>query len=73
MRSSSNEQPMDRDHVLSKSAVVGIAVVGTVLAFVIGAHAGALLNGRVMNQSVGHVPMPVMGSPGASPVHTHVR
>jgi len=59
--------------VASTSAILGIALAGTLLAFVIGAQAGSLLNGRVMNQSVGHVPMPVMGSPGASPVHTHVR
>ncbi|MBX3231048.1 MAG: hypothetical protein KIT84_36925 [Labilithrix sp.] len=64
---------MGSSKVASKSAVLGIAVVGTVLAFVIGAQAGALLNGRVMNQSVGAVPMPVMGSAGSSPVHTHVR
>ena len=61
-------------NVASKSAIIGIAVVGTVLAFVIGAEAGNILNGRVMNnQSVGSVPMPVMGSPVGSPVHTHVR
>lgn len=59
--------------VASKSAIFGIAIVGTVLAFAIGAQAGALLNGRVGAFSVGRVPMPVMGSPGASPVHTHVR
>jgi len=54
------------NNVASKSAVVGIAVVGTLLAFVIGAQAGNVLNGRVMNnQSV--------GSPVGSPVHTHVR
>lgn len=59
--------------VFSKTAVLGIALAGTVLAFVVGAQAGTMLNGRVMSQSVGLVPMPVMGSPGASPVHTHVR
>ena len=67
MRSSSSSK------VVSKSAILGLAVAGTLLAFVVGAQAGALLNGRVMSQSVGHVPMPVMGSPGSSPVHTHVR
>lgn len=56
----------------SKSAVLGIAIVGTVLAFAIGAQAGALLNGRVGAFSVASVPMPVMGSPG-TPVNTHVR
>jgi hypothetical protein len=59
--------------VMSKSAVVGIAIVGTVLAFVIGAQAGSILNGRVMQVSVGRVPMPVMGSPASSPVYSHVR
>lgn len=59
--------------VASKSAVLGIAIAGTLLAFVVGAQAGTLLNHRVMSQSVGAVPMPVMGSPVASPVHTHVR
>lgn len=63
----------ENSKVASKSAILGIALAGTVLAFVVGAQAGTLLNGRVMSQSVGHVPMPVMGSPGASPVHTHVR
>jgi hypothetical protein len=68
MRSSNRNR-----NVASKSAVLAIAAAGTLLAFVLGAHAGALLNGQVMSQSVGHVPYPVMGSPGASPVHTHVR
>jgi hypothetical protein len=59
--------------VASKSAVLGIAIIGTVLAFMLGAQAGNILNGRVASQSVGAVPMTVMGAPGASPVHTHVR
>jgi len=60
--------------VASRSAVVGIAVVGTLLAFLVGAQAGTVLNSRVMNVSVGAVPMPIMGSTGAgSHVNTHVR
>lgn len=51
-------------NMASKSAIIGLAVVGTVLAFIIGAQAGTILNGRLM---------PAMGNPGSSPVHTHVR
>lgn len=64
---------MRSSRMATKSAVVAIALAGTVVAFVVGAHAGALLNGRVMAVSVGRTPMPVVANPKASPVHTHVR
>lgn len=57
----------------TKSAIVAIALMGTVAAFAVGAQAGAILNGRVMNISVAHVPMPVAASPQGSPVNGHVR
>lgn len=57
----------------TKSAVIAIALVGTAAAFIVGAQAGAILNGRVMAISVAHVPMPVFASPAGSPVNGHVR
>ena len=57
----------------TKSAVIGIALVGTLAAFAVGAQAGALLNGRVMAISVARVPMPVVASPQGSPVNGHIR
>lgn len=60
-----------RSRAVTKSVVVAIALAGTVVAFVIGAQAGALLNGRVMAVSVAHVPMPAMAN--ATPVHSHVK
>ncbi len=57
----------------TKSAVIAIALAGTLAAFVVGAQAGALLNGRVMAISVAHVPMPVVAAPQGSPVSGHVR
>ena len=57
----------------TKSAVIAIALVGTAAAFVVGAQAGAVLNGRVMAISVARVPMPVVASPQGSPVTGHVR
>jgi hypothetical protein len=57
----------------TKSAVVGLALLGTAFAFSAGAYAGAALNGRVMAISVAHVPMPVLANPKGSPVNTHVR
>jgi hypothetical protein len=61
-------------NVATKSTVIAIAVAGTLGAFVMGAHAGAALNGRVMAISVAHVPMPLLADPAhGSPVHTHVR
>jgi hypothetical protein len=57
----------------TKSAVVAIALVGTVAAFAIGAQAGAILNGRVMGMSVARVPMPIANSPVGSPVNGHGR
>lgn len=57
----------------TKSAVIAIALVGTAAAFIVGAQAGAILNGRVMGMSVARVPMPVFASPGGSPVNGHVR
>jgi hypothetical protein len=62
-----------RSQTLNKSVVVALALVGTALAFVAGARAGALLNGRVMAVSVARVPMPVIASDKGSPVNTHVR
>ncbi|MBX3204198.1 MAG: hypothetical protein KF764_03965 [Labilithrix sp.] len=52
-----------RSRVATKSAVVALALAGTAAAFIVGAQAGALLNGRVMAISVARVPMPVMASP----------
>jgi hypothetical protein len=62
-----------RSHVATKSAVFALALAGTAVAFVIGAQAGTLLNGRVMAVSVARVPMPLLASPIASPVNGHVR
>lgn len=59
--------------VANQSAVIALALVGTAVAFIAGAQAGALLNGRVMAVSVARIPMPVMASPKPSPVNTHVR
>jgi hypothetical protein len=59
--------------VATKSAVIAIALAGTALAFLVGAQAGATLNGRVMAISVARVPMPVVATPNGSPVNTHVR
>ena len=55
------------------SAIVAIALVGTLAAFVVGAQAGSILNGRVMAISVARVPMPVVAAPQGSPVTGHVR
>lgn len=57
----------------TKSVVLAIALVGTAAAFVVGAQAGAILNGKVMAISVARVPMPVVASPQGSPVSAHVR
>jgi hypothetical protein len=62
-----------RSRAANKSVVIAIALAGTVAAFVVGAQAGALLNGRVMAVSVARVPMPVMASPKSSPVNSHVK
>ena len=62
-----------RSGVATKSAVIALALAGTAVAFIIGAQAGALLNGRVMTLSVARVPMPVIASPKSSPVNGHVR
>lgn len=59
--------------VATKSAVIALALAGTALAFLVGAQAGAILNGRVMAVSVARVPMPVMANPATTPAHTHVR
>ncbi|MBX3189025.1 MAG: hypothetical protein KF819_18535 [Labilithrix sp.] len=48
-----------RSRVATKSAVIALALLGTAAAFLVGAHAGAALNGRVMSISVARVPMPV--------------
>jgi hypothetical protein len=61
------------NNTATKSAVIAIALIGTVAAFAVGAHAGALLNGRVMAISVARVPMPVVAQPQGSPVSGHVR
>ena len=57
----------------TKSAVIAMALVGTAAAFVVGAQAGAVLNGRVMAISVARVSMTVVASPQSSPVNGHVR
>jgi len=63
-----------RGNVATKSTVIAIAIAGTAGAFVMGAHAGAALNGRVMAISVARVPMPILADPSrSSPVNTHVR
>ncbi len=62
-----------RSQVATKSAVVAIALLGTAAAFMVGAQAGALLNGRVMAISVARVPMPVVAQPQPSPVSGHIR
>jgi hypothetical protein len=62
-----------RSTVATKSAVIGLALLGTAGAFVLGAQAGATLNGRVMAISVARVPMPVLANPKSGPVNTHVR
>jgi hypothetical protein len=59
--------------VITKTFVVGLALLGTLAAFSVGAQAGALLNGRVMAVSVARVPMPVLANPRGSAVNTHVR
>jgi len=59
--------------VATKSAVIALALVGTLAAFAVGAQAGATLNGRVMAISVARVPMPIVAAPEGSPVNTHVR
>ena len=62
-----------RSKVATKSAVIALALLGTAAAFLVGAQAGAALNGRVMTISVAKVPMPVIANPKGSPVNTHVR
>jgi hypothetical protein len=57
----------------TKSAVIALALLGTAAAFIVGAQAGAVLNGRVMAISVARVPMPLVASPQGSPVNGHVR
>lgn len=62
-----------RSKVATKSAVIVLALAGTAAAFIVGAQAGAILNGRVMAVSVARVPMPLIANPKPSPVNTHVR
>lgn len=62
-----------RSKVASRSSLLAIALTGAALAFFLGARAGSALNGRVMAVSVARVPMPLVGNPVTSPVHTHVR
>ena len=59
--------------VATKSAVIAFALAGTAIAFVIGAQAGAALNGRVMQISVARVPMPALARPESSPAAGSVR
>ena len=61
-----------RSKLAFTGSVVAIAFFAS-FAFFVGARAGAALNGRVMAVSVARVPMPLLASPGSSPVHTHVR
>ncbi|CAN5921221.1 hypothetical protein BH11MYX4_BH11MYX4_46840 [soil metagenome] len=62
-----------QSRMATKSVIIGIALMGTLAAFVVGAQAGAILNGRVMAISVARVPMPVVAAPQGSPVTGHVR
>lgn len=62
-----------RSRMATKSAVIAIALLGTATAFVLGARAGAALNGRAASFQVARVPIPVLANQKASPVHTHVR
>jgi hypothetical protein len=62
-----------RSRAVTNSVVIALALAGTAVAFVVGAQAGALLNGRVMAVSVARVPMPVIANPKGSPVNSHVR
>ena len=62
-----------RSQVATKSTVVALALAGTAVAFVVGAQAGALLNGRVMAVSVARVPLPLVAPPQAAPVNGHAR
>ncbi len=62
-----------RSRAANKSVVIALALAGTAAAFIIGAQAGALLNGRMMTLSIARVPMPVVANPKSSPVNTHVR
>jgi hypothetical protein len=57
----------------TKSAVIAIALIGTLCAFLVGARAGAALNGRAASVQIARVPMPVAASPKSSPVNSHVR
>jgi hypothetical protein len=55
--------------VAMKTAVLTFVLVGTAAAFVLGAQAGALLNGRVMAVSVARVPMPALAPPKGTDLH----
>lgn len=57
-----------RSQAAAKSAVITLALVGTALAFLIGAQAGSLLNRRVMGLSIARMPVPVIAEPTAPPV-----
>lgn len=59
------EEDEMRSQVATKSAVIALALAGTAAAFLVGAQAGALLNGRVMAISVARVPMPGLATPAA--------
>jgi hypothetical protein len=52
-----------RSRVATKSTVIMIALAGTLGSFIIGAYAGAALNGRVMTISVARMPLPTLSSP----------
>lgn len=52
-----------RRTVATRSTVVALALLGTGVAFFVGAQAGALLNGRVMTGSVARVPSPLFAAP----------
>ncbi len=62
-----------RSRAVTHSVVIALALAGSAVAFIVGAQAGALLNGRVMAVSVARVPMPVIANPKGSPVNSHVR
>ena len=49
-------------------AVLTFSLVGGSMAFLVGARAGALLNGHVNGLTLAHAPMPRLDAPVASPV-----
>lgn len=52
-----------RSKLATKSTVVALALLGSGVAFLVGAQAGALLNSRVMAVSVARMPLPKVVAP----------